>query len=96
MITYQVLMLHIEGRSIPYAYQVTDPAFKYFKDLHDPDMIKTPQNWRIIKKIEKWEDLKKQDLLDQINQWQIKTQEELAAHIQHETAKTNAKDIFNP
>jgi hypothetical protein len=95
-----VLMLNIEGRHIPYAYRVSEPAFKYFKDLHDPNMVKTPQNWRIVKKIEKWEELKRLGLIGQIQRWQDKTRKELEEFdLQenlHETAKTNAKDIFDP
>lgn len=93
----QVLMINVIGKPIPYAYQVSELTYHRFKFLE----IGPAKSWeflrdRVFPEIERFEENQRAKLFKQIKDWEVKTQEELAAHEAHQTAKTNAKDIFNP
>jgi hypothetical protein len=93
---YRTLMINVIGKPIPYAYQVSEPAYQRFKFIEGG----SAKSWDYLKntvfpEIKSFEKEQRSRLLKQINDWQIKTQEELAAHEAHQTAKTNAKDIFD-
>lgn len=87
----QTLMLNLASRAVPYAMQVPDQTYEYFKHYQDIEIV---AEHGLISMIEAHANKTIRELFDSIEKWKTKTIKEIQAYESRERSMKLLKDTL--